>query len=193
MTSTGEVELGHPSHDGRLSNPALVVEHLSKRFGERFAFEDVSFEVGYGEVFGFLGPNGAGKTTSVRALGTLIAPSSGTAMVAGLSLTPENGQAIRKCISIMPESPGLYLRLTVAENLECFAGLYELPNAQERITNALRAVNSWTARTIPAAPSPRASANGSAWRGRCSTTRPSCSSTSQPRVSTLSPLARSTS
>ena len=53
---------------------ALVVEHLSKRFGDRVAFDDVSFEVGYGEVFGFLGPNGAGKTTTVRTLGTLIAP-----------------------------------------------------------------------------------------------------------------------
>jgi ABC-type transporter Mla maintaining outer membrane lipid asymmetry ATPase subunit MlaF len=53
---------------------ALTVERLGKRFGDRIAFDDVSFEVGYGEVFGFLGPNGAGKTTTVRTLGTLIAP-----------------------------------------------------------------------------------------------------------------------
>jgi ABC-type multidrug transport system ATPase subunit len=52
----------------------------TKRFGDRVAFDDVSFEVGYGEVFGFLGPNGAGKTTTVRTLGTLIAPSSGAAV-----------------------------------------------------------------------------------------------------------------
>src|ERR1700733_6778600 len=97
---------------------ALVVEHLSKRFGDRLAFDDVSFEVGYGEVFGFLGPNGAGKTTTVRTLGTLIAPTSGSAIVAGLALRADNGPAIRARISIMPESPGLYLRLTVAENLE---------------------------------------------------------------------------
>jgi ABC-2 type transport system ATP-binding protein len=118
-----------------------VVEHLSKRFGSRVAFDDVSFEVGYGEVFGFLGPNGAGKTTIVRTLGTLISPSSGSATIAGIPLSPENGSAIRTHISIMPESPGLYLRLTVAENLECFAGLYELSNASERIETALRAVN----------------------------------------------------
>jgi ABC-2 type transport system ATP-binding protein len=61
---------------------------LTKRFGERVAFEDVSFEVGQGEVFGFLGPNGAGKTTTVRTLGTLIAPTSGRAEVAGLALSP---------------------------------------------------------------------------------------------------------
>jgi len=141
VTGTGEAELGETSLDHKQSTPALVVDHLSKHFGERVAFDDVSFEVGYGEVFGFLGPNGAGKTTTVRTLGTLIAPTSGTATVAGISLRPENGSAIRKRISIMPESPGLYLRLTVAENLECFAGLYELANAPERIATALRAVN----------------------------------------------------
>ena len=95
----------------------MVDEHLSKRFGDRVAFEDVSFEVGYGEVFGFLGPNGAGKTTTVRTLGTLLAPTSGSATVAGIPLSAATGPAIRARISIMPESPGLYLRLTVSENL----------------------------------------------------------------------------
>ena len=51
-----------------------MVAGLSKRLGSRVAFEDVSFEVGYGDVFGFLGPDGAGRTTTVRTLGTLIAP-----------------------------------------------------------------------------------------------------------------------
>jgi ABC-2 type transport system ATP-binding protein len=119
----------------------LVVEHLTKHFGTRVAFEDVSFEVGYGEVFGFLGPNGAGKTTTVRTLGTLIAPSSGSATVAGLPLNAANGPSIRSRISIMPESPGLYLRLTVSENLRCFAGLYELGDIPARIDGALRSVN----------------------------------------------------
>src|ERR1700690_3556768 len=89
--------------------PALSVRSLTKRFGDRVAYQDVSFEVGRGEVFGFLGPNGAGKTTTVRTLGTLVAPSSGAATVAGLELTPENGVAIRQRIAIMPEAPGLYL------------------------------------------------------------------------------------
>jgi ABC-2 type transport system ATP-binding protein len=119
----------------------VVVEHLGKRFGNRIAFDDVSFEVGYGEVFGFLGPNGAGKTTTVRTLGTLIAPTSGSATVAGIPVTAENGAAIRSRISIMPESPGLYQRLTVMENLECFAGLYTLSRPRERIERALKAVN----------------------------------------------------
>jgi ABC-2 type transport system ATP-binding protein len=121
--------------------PALVVEHLTKRFGERVAVDDVSFRVATGEVFGFLGPNGAGKTTTVRILATLIAPTSGTARVAGLPLDPANGVDIRKRIAVMTENPGLYLRLTVAENLEFFAGLYELAEPQARIGQALAAVN----------------------------------------------------
>ena len=120
---------------------ALSVHGLGKRFGERVAFEDVSFELAYGEVFGFLGPNGAGKTTTVRTLGTLIAPSAGSATVAGIPLAPENGVEIRQRISIMPETPGLYDRLTVLENLECFADLFEVPDPRARIERALRSVN----------------------------------------------------
>jgi ABC-2 type transport system ATP-binding protein len=126
---------------GVKSGPALSAEGLSKHFGDRVAFDDVSFEIGYGEVFGFLGPNGAGKTTTVRTLGTLIAPTSGSATIAGIPLAPENGVDIRRRISIMPESPGLYVRLTVVENLQFFADLYEVPDPADRIERALTAVN----------------------------------------------------
>ena len=81
---------------GGSGEPALSVEHLTKRFGERVAVEDVSFEVAAGEVFGFLGPNGAGKTTTVRMLATLITPTSGSALVTGLPLDPANGLEIRQ-------------------------------------------------------------------------------------------------
>ena len=119
----------------------MSADGLGKRFGDRMAFEDVSFEIAPGEVFGFLGPNGAGKTTTVRTLGTLIAPSAGSATVAGIPLAPENGVEIRQRISIMPETPGLYDRLSVAENLECFAELFEVPDPSDRIERALRSVN----------------------------------------------------
>jgi ABC-2 type transport system ATP-binding protein len=140
VSATDEFPGSRVRSDGAKGSPALVVEKLSKRFDQRVAFEDVSFGVGQGEVFGFLGPNGAGKTTTVRTLGTLIAPSSGKAWVAGLALTPENGVEIRRRIAIMPESPGLYLRLTVEENLAFFADLYEVADAEQRIMRALRAV-----------------------------------------------------
>jgi ABC-2 type transport system ATP-binding protein len=128
------------SSAGSSGAPALSVHGLSKRFGDRVAFQDVSFELGHGEVFGFLGPNGAGKTTMVRTLGTLLCPTSGSATVAGFPLTTENGVEIRRRIAIMPESPGLYLRLSVTENLECFADLYETPDPADRIGRALEAV-----------------------------------------------------
>jgi ABC-2 type transport system ATP-binding protein len=126
---------------GPAGDDAIIVEGLTKRFGERTALADVSFSVGWGEVFGFLGPNGAGKTTTVRTLGTLIAPTAGSAVVAGIPLTPENAVAIRSRIAIMPEAPGLYPRLTVAENLEFFAGLYGLADVGARIEQALATVN----------------------------------------------------
>src|SRR5579862_7951088 len=120
---------------------AIEISELTKRFGGRTAVDDVSFEVAAGEVFGFLGPNGAGKTTTVRMLGTLIAPTSGSATVAGIPLEEANGVEIRQRIAVMPESPGLYLRLTVTENLEFFAGLYGLRKPAARIAEALEAVN----------------------------------------------------
>ena len=130
-----------PALEAQSGGSALSVKGLGKRFGDRMAFDDVSFEVAYGEVFGFLGPNGAGKTTTVRTLGTLIAPTAGSATVAGLQLTPENGVEIRRRIAIMPETPGVYDRLSVTENLECFAGLYEAPDPAAQIERALEAVN----------------------------------------------------
>jgi ABC-2 type transport system ATP-binding protein len=141
--AVGNEQRGHPAMavGNEQSATALSVRSLRKQFGERIAYDDVSFDVGRGEIFGFLGPNGAGKTTTVRTLGTLIAPTSGTATVAGLPLTPANGVEIRRRISIMPESPGLYLRLSVAENLECFADLYQVSDARDRIHRSLQAVN----------------------------------------------------
>jgi ABC-2 type transport system ATP-binding protein len=122
------------------TGPALAVDGLGKRFGDRVAFQDVSFEVGRGEIFGFLGPNGAGKTTTVRTLGTLIAPTSGSATVVGIPLTRDNSVEIRRRIAIMPESPGMWLHLTVQENLECFADLYQTDDSTRRIERALEEV-----------------------------------------------------
>ena len=126
------------SGDG--ATAAIEVSHLTKVFGGRPAVSDVSFSVRVGEVFGFLGPNGAGKTTTVRILGTLIAPTAGSATVAGIPVGPDGAAEIRQRIAVMPESPGLYKRLTVTENLDFFARLYGLPRRKERIADALAAV-----------------------------------------------------
>jgi ABC-2 type transport system ATP-binding protein len=125
---------------GRDVPAAIEISQLTKRFGERVAVDHVSLSVTAGEVFGFLGPNGAGKTTMVRMLGTLITPTAGSATVAGVPLGPGNAAEIRRRISIMPEAPGLYQRLTVAENLEYFARLYGLPERKTRMKAAMDAV-----------------------------------------------------
>jgi ABC-2 type transport system ATP-binding protein len=125
------------------STPAIVVRGLTKRFGPRVAFEGLTFEVGAGEVFGFLGPNGAGKTTTVRVLGSLLRPTAGTAEVAGVSLDADHGSELRSRIAVMTENPGLYLKLTVHENLEYFAGLFGIPRplVDARIRACLEAVD----------------------------------------------------
>jgi ABC-2 type transport system ATP-binding protein len=139
------------THTGKFATPiesvedsrdsVIVVEHLTKQFGQRVAFENVSFDVRRGEVFGFLGPNGAGKTSTVRTLSTLVAPTSGSATVAGVELDGKHDVDIRQRIAVMTEVPGLYLRLSVQENLVFFAGLYGYRDAQPRIDRALEAVN----------------------------------------------------
>ncbi len=125
-----------------MTDPVIRASHLTKRFGERTAFEDLTFEVGAGEVFGFLGPNGAGKTTTVRTLGTVVRPTSGMAEVAGVPLDDGSGSGLRNRIAVMTETPGLYTRLTVYDNLDYFAGLYGIPRreARTRIMSALDAV-----------------------------------------------------
>jgi ABC-2 type transport system ATP-binding protein len=187
------IPAGSTPSDAQPPEPALAAHRLSKRFGDRDAFDDVSFEIGRGEVFGFLGPNGAGKTTTVRTLGALIAPTSGSAVVAGFPLLPENGVEIRRRIAVMPESPGLYLRLSVMENLACFADLYEVADPRGRIDAALQAVNLVDRAKDPCGPCRRGCASGSPSRGRSSASRRSSSSTSRRPGSIRSPHARSTS
>jgi len=99
---------------------------LTKRFGRLTAVDQVSFDVGNGEVFGLLGPNGAGKTTTLRLLSTLLKPTSGTATVAGHDLKREP-QKVRASIGVLPEDTGLYDRLTPREHLFYYGRLHGMP------------------------------------------------------------------
>src|SRR5436190_1227225 len=100
----------------------LRTERLTKRFERLTAVQDLDLEVREGEVFGFLGPNGAGKTTTLRLLCALIAPTSGTAEVAGFRLGRED-ERIRASVGILTEQPGLYERQSAEDNLLFFAPL----------------------------------------------------------------------
>jgi len=126
----------------------LRTERLTKRFERLTAVEDLDLEVHEGEVFGFLGPNGAGKTTTLRLLCALIAPTSGTAEVAGFRIGSEDEQ-IRASVGILTEQPGLYERLSAEQNLLFFAALFGLspPVARRQTERYLRLMGLWDRRT----------------------------------------------
>jgi len=111
--------------------PAIVADGLSRRFGDFVAVDRLSFEVMPGEIFGFLGPNGAGKTTAIRMLTGLLPPSEGSARVAGHDVAREP-LAVRRSIGYMSQLFSLYGDLTVRENLELFAGLYDLEGGRRQ-------------------------------------------------------------
>ena len=103
----------------------------------------------------------------MRILGTLIAPTAGSAVIDSIPLSPASAAEIRQRISIMPEAPGLYRRLTVTENLEFFARLYGLPQREARMKQAWRR-SAWpTARTTSPGACPRGCGSGRPWPARC--------------------------
>ena len=126
----------------------LRTERLTKRFERLTAVQDLDLEVGEGEVFGFLGPNGAGKTTTLRLLCALVAPTSGTAEVAGFRLGHED-ERIRASVGILTEQPGLYERQSAQDNLLFFATLFGLSPAVARAQTEryLRLMGLWDRRT----------------------------------------------
>jgi len=112
---------------------------LTRRFGSRLAVDEVSFEVAPAEIVALLGPNGAGKTTTMRMLAGLIAPTSGSVTFDGVVLTRATGSALRSRIGFLTESPGLWDRLTVRENLRVYADLYGLAQPQRVVDSAIEA------------------------------------------------------
>jgi ABC-2 type transport system ATP-binding protein len=106
----------------------ISVSHLTRRYGAHVAVDDVSFEVGKGEVVGFLGPNGAGKSTTLRILAGFLAPSGGTVTIAGHDAVDDSLEA-RRCVGYMPETAPLYPEMRVAEFLRFRAELKQVARA----------------------------------------------------------------
>ena len=104
---------------------AIEVQHLTRRFGDFVAVNDVSFEVRAGEIFGFLGSNGAGKSTTIRMLCGLLQPTSGTAQVGGIDVV-RDPEGVKKRIGYMSQRFSLYEALTVDQNIAFFGGVYGL-------------------------------------------------------------------
>lgn len=106
-----------------MSDWAVDVTNLRRTFGKFVAVNDISFQVGRGEIFGFLGPNGAGKSTTIRMLCGLLKPSGGFGTVAGFDIMRES-ERIKSRIGYMSQKFSLYQTLTVEENLNFYAGVY---------------------------------------------------------------------
>ncbi len=130
--------------------PAIVVDGLTKHFGEVQAVRGVDFEVATGEVFGFLGPNGAGKTTTIHMLCTLAKPTAGAASVAGHDVVTERDD-VRRNIGLVFQDPTLDNYLTAEQNLKLHAELYGLQRdlVKPRMQQVLEMVALWERKDSP--------------------------------------------
>jgi ABC-2 type transport system ATP-binding protein len=113
--------------------PAIATEHLTRRFGDLVAVQDVNLRVAPGQFFGFLGPNGAGKSTTIKMLTGLLAASSGRMEILGVDLA-QNSVEVKRQIGVVPEGMALFGRLTGAEYLNFVGRMYGL----DRVTAAKR-------------------------------------------------------
>ncbi len=103
----------------------IVIENLTKRFGNQKAVDNISLKVATGEILGFLGPNGAGKTTTMKIITNFIAPDEGRVIIGGKPLD-EDPQGIKRQIGYLPENNPLYLEMPVIDYLEFCARLYNI-------------------------------------------------------------------
>ena len=110
---------------------AIQAQELTRTFGKFMAVDHISLEVRTGEIFGFLGANGAGKTTAMRMFIGLLAPSSGTASVAGHDVYTES-EKIKRAIGYMSQRFSLYEDLTIRENIRLYGGIYGLSDREIR-------------------------------------------------------------
>jgi ABC-2 type transport system ATP-binding protein len=110
---------------------AIDVEHIVKKYGDFTAVDDVTFHVIEEEIFGLLGPNGAGKSTLIRMMTTLLPITSGRAIVAGHDVS-KDADGARRCIGVIPQALTSDLDLTVEENMNIYAKLYDVPAKQRK-------------------------------------------------------------
>lgn len=131
--AAAESPLGAILHDveGDPSETVIEARQLTKKFGDFAATDHVDFRVTRGEIFGLLGPNGAGKSTTFKMMCGLLVPTSGKALVLGMDLKTDSGQA-RQHLGYMAQKFSLYGNLTVNQNLRFFSGVYGLKGRRQR-------------------------------------------------------------
>lgn len=118
---------------------SIVVENVSKIYGQQRALNDVSFEINRGEIVGFLGPNGAGKSTMMKIITCYIPPSSGKVKVCGHDVMEQSIEA-KRCIGYLPEHNPLYTDMYVREYLSFVAGMYQIKNVKARVEEMIETV-----------------------------------------------------
>ncbi len=110
---------------------AILVDHITKKYGDFTAVDDVSFAVRQGEIFGLLGPNGAGKSTLIRMMTTLLPITGGRAVINGFDVSKEP-DAVRQSMGVIPQALTSDIDLTVEENLSIYAKLYGVPAGERK-------------------------------------------------------------
>jgi ABC-2 type transport system ATP-binding protein len=110
---------------------AIIIQDLVKQYEDVTAVDDLSFNVGAGEIFGLLGPNGAGKSTIIYILSGLLEPSSGSASVLGFDVLKEPGK-VKERIGVCPQEPAFFPYLTGRENVELMGNLHGMPKEKLR-------------------------------------------------------------
>jgi ABC-2 type transport system ATP-binding protein len=118
---------------------AIDVRKLNKHFGDKHVVNDVSLQVARGEIFGFLGPNGSGKTTSIRLMCGLLTPDSGTGTCLGYDIVRESAQ-IKRNVGYMTQRFSYWDDLTIRENLDFVARIYEMPNRRAAVDRSLESL-----------------------------------------------------
>jgi ABC-2 type transport system ATP-binding protein len=118
---------------------AIDVEKLNKRFGDKHVVNDVTLQVARGEIFGFLGPNGSGKTTSIRLMCGLLTPDSGSGTCMGYDIVRESSQ-IKRNVGYMTQRFSYWDDLTIRENLDFVARIYQMPNRREAVDRSLESL-----------------------------------------------------
>jgi ABC-2 type transport system ATP-binding protein len=106
-----------------MSEPSIIIEKLTKKYEDKLALDNLSLQVGKGELFGLLGPNGAGKTTTISILCGIVKPTSGTAEICGYEIQ-KNPQKVKEQIGVCIQETAIYPYLTGLENLALFGSLY---------------------------------------------------------------------
>ena len=108
-----------------MSELAIIIENLTKKFEDKMALENLTLQVAKGELFGLLGPNGAGKTTAINILCGLIKPTNGSAKIYGYDIQKDT-QRVKELIGVCTQETAIYPYLNAKENLELFGNLYSM-------------------------------------------------------------------